>query len=98
MGGTGAPVPMRKREMHYLVAGRQSERNQWLEELENDEGWEEVHRIPSPQNPFQKKTRVEITRQQKGDIVYLLCRSAGREEKDRAIREREEAKLIADVQ
>src|SRR5207253_7941054 len=72
---------IRKRKFHYLVAGRQSERNQWLEELENDEGWEEVHRTPSPRNPFQKKTRVEIKRQQKGDIVYLLCRSEGREDR-----------------
>ncbi|HEX2715655.1 MAG TPA: IS1634 family transposase, partial [Candidatus Acidoferrales bacterium] len=88
---------IRKRKLHYLVAGRQSERNQWLEELENDEGWEQVHRTPSPRNLFQKKTRVEIKRQQKGDIVYLLCRSEGREEKDRAIREKQEAKLIADL-
>jgi len=88
---------LRKRKLHYLVAGRQSERNQWLEELENDEGWKEVHRTPSPRNPFQKKTRVEIKRQQKGDIVYLLCRSEGREEKDRAIREKQETKLIADL-
>ena len=88
---------IRKRKLHYLVAGRQSERNQWLEELENDKGWEQVHRTPSPRNPFQKKTRVEIKRQQKGDIVYLLCRSEGREEKDRAIREKQETKLIADL-
>jgi transposase len=88
---------IRKRKLHYLVAGRQSERNQWLEELENDDGWEQVHRIPSPRNPFQKKTRVEIKRQQKGDIVYLLCRSEGREEKDRAIREKQETRLIADL-
>jgi len=82
---------------HYLVAGRQSERNAWLAEFEQEEGWEEVIRTPSPRNPFQKKTRVEIKRQQKGDIVYLLCRSEGREEKDRAIREKQEAKLIADL-
>jgi transposase len=88
---------IRKRKLHYLVAGRQSERNPWLEELENDDGWEQVHRTPSPRNPFQKKTRVEIKRQQKGDIVYLLCRSEGREEKDRAIREKQETKLIADL-
>src|SRR5437588_5779180 len=88
---------IRKRQLHYLVAGRQSERNQWLEELENDDGWEQVHRTPSPRNPFQKKTRVEIKRQQKGDIVYLLCRSEGREEKDRAIREKQETKLIVDL-
>lgn len=82
---------------HYLVAGRQSERNAWLAEFEQEEGWEEAMRTPSPRNPFQKKTRVEIKRQQKGDIVYLLCRSEGREEKDRAIREKQEAKLIADL-
>jgi transposase len=82
---------------HYLVAGRQSERNAWLAEFEQEEGWEEAIRTPSPRNPFQKKTRVEIKRQQKGDIVYLLCRSEGREEKDRAIREKQEAKLIADL-
>jgi len=82
---------------HYLVAGRQSERNAWLAEFEQEEGWEEVIRTPSPRNPFQKKTRVEIKRQQKGDIVYLLCLSEGREEKDRAIREKQEAKLIADL-
>ena len=63
----------------------------------SDEGWEEVMRTPSPQNPFQKKTRVQIKRQAKDDLVYLLCRSEGREEKDRAIRETQEAKLVADL-
>src|SRR2546429_4966575 len=60
---------IRKRQLHYLVAGRQSERNQWLEELENDDGWEQVHRQPSPRNPVQKKTRVQIKRKQKTAIV-----------------------------
>ena len=88
---------IRKRGLHYLVGGLQSERNQWLDELENDDGWEQVLRTPSPRNPFQKKTRVEIKRQQKGDVVYILCRSDGREEKDRAIRETHEAKLLRDL-
>jgi transposase len=88
---------IRKRGLHYIVAGLQAERNQWLDELENDEGWEEIHRTPSPLNPFQKKTRVEIKRQQKGDVIYILCRSQGREEKDRAIREKQEARLIVDL-
>ena len=35
-------------------------------------------------------------RQQKDGVVYILCRSEGREDKDRAIREAQEAKLIAD--
>ena len=88
---------IRKRGQHYLVAGLQGERNPWLAELESEEGWEEIVRTPSPRNPFQKKTRVQIKRQQKGDVVYILCRSEGREEKDRAIRGKQEAKLLADL-
>ena len=88
---------IRDRGLHYLVAGRQAERNQWFDELENDNGWEEVRREPSPRNPFQKKSRVEIKRQQKGEVVYILCRSEGREEKDRAIREKQEARLLVDL-
>src|SRR5438034_4854480 len=88
---------IQKRGLHYLVAGLQPERNQWLDELENDDGWEQVHRTPSPRNPFQKKTRVEIKRRQNGNVVYILCRSEGREEKDRAIRQTQEAKLLADL-
>ncbi len=88
---------IRGRGHHYIVAGRQPERNQWLEELEREEDWEEVVRIPSPRNPFQKKSRVEVKRRQKGDEVYILCRSEGRRDKDRAIREAHEQKLIGDL-
>ena len=66
---------IRRRGYHYIVAGRQPERNEWLDELESDEGWEEVIRTPSPRNPFQKKTKVEIKRQRKGDEMFILCRS-----------------------
>ena len=89
---------IRRRGLHYLVAGRQPERNQWLDELESDEGWEEVMRTPSPRNPFQKKSRVEIKRQEKDGHVYILCRSEGREEKDRAIREKQEQRLVRDLE
>lgn len=88
---------IRGRGHHYIVAGRQPERNQWLEELEREEDWEEVVRLPSPRNPFQKKSRVEVKRRQKGDEVYILCRSEGRRDKDRAIREAHEQKLIGDL-
>jgi transposase len=88
---------IQERGLHYLVAGLQAERNQWLDDLEDDNGWEDVVRVPSPRNPFQKKSRVQIKRQQKGDVVYILCRSEGREEKDRAIRETQEAKLLQDL-
>jgi transposase len=88
---------IQKRGWHYLVAARQTERHPWLEELESDEGWEEVLRTPSPRNPYQKKSRVQIKRQAKGEVIYLLCRSEGRQEKDRAIRETQETKLLADL-
>lgn len=88
---------IRKRGLHYLVAGRQPERNEWLEELESEDGWEELVRRPSPRNPYQHKTRVWIKRQQKGEQVYVLCRSDGRQAKDRAIREKQETRLLADL-
>jgi transposase len=89
---------IRDHQYHYIVAGRQPERNEWLEEIEKDEGWEEVIRIPSPRNPFQKKTKVEIKRERKGDEVIILCRSEGRQQKDRAIREKQEGRLLRDLE
>ena len=89
---------IRAHGLHYLVAGRQSERNEWLDDFEKEADWEEVIRVPSPRNPLQKKGRVEIKRRQKGDEVYILCLSEGREEKDRAIREKQQERLIKDLE
>ena len=83
---------------HYLVASRQSERNAWLGEFEQGDGWEEVVRTPSPRNPDQEKSQVRIKRCQRGNEVYILCLSEGREEKDRAIRETHEQRLRKDLQ
>ena len=88
---------IRGRGLHYVVAARQAERNEWLDDLEDDHDWEEVVRTPSPQNPFQKKSHVEVKRRTKGDKVYILCRSHGRKEKDRAIREKHAQKLLQDL-
>jgi transposase len=89
---------IRAHGLHYLVAGRQSERNEWLDDFEEEADWEEVIRKPSVRNPLQKKPRVEIKRRQKGSEVYILCLSEGREEKDRAIREKQEERLIKDLE
>jgi len=89
---------IRAHGLHYLVAGRQSERNEWLDDFEKEADWEEVIRMPSPCNPFQKKSRVRIKRRQKGSEVYILCLSEGREEKDRAIRVKQEERLIKDLE
>ncbi|MBE3118800.1 MAG: IS1634 family transposase [Candidatus Atribacteria bacterium] len=89
---------IRAHGLHYIVAGRQSERNEWLDDFEKEADWEDVIRMPSPRNPFQKKSRVRIKRRQKGSEVYILCLSEGREEKDRAIRVKQEERLIKDLE
>jgi transposase len=89
---------IRGRGHHYIVAGRQPERNEWLDDIENEEEWEEVIRIPSPHNPFQKKSPVQVKRRTKQGEVYILCISEGREEKDRAIRVKHEERLIHDLE
>ena len=89
---------IRAHGLHYLVAGRQSERNGWLDDFEEEAGWEEVIRVPSARNPFQKKSRVEIKRRQRGNEVTILCLSEGREQKDRAIREKQQERLIKDLE
>ena len=89
---------IRDRGYHYLVAGRQPERNAWLAEFESDNAWEEVIRTPSPRNPDQQKSRVWIKRRQKENEVYILCVSEGRQAKDRAIRETHEQRLKKDLE
>lgn len=89
---------IRKHGHHYLVACRQAERNPWLEEFEDVDGWEEIKRKPSPRNPFQKKSRVWIKRAEDEDHLYVLCLSEGRQAKDRAIREKHEKRLLIDLE
>jgi transposase len=89
---------IRARGLHYLVAGRQPERNAWLEEFEDQSGLEEVVRVPSPRNPAQEKSRVVVKRKERDGEVYVLCLSEGREEKDRAIREKHEERLRKDLE
>ena len=83
---------------HYLVASRQAERTAHLDAFEDDTGWADVIREPSPRNPGQKKSRVEIKRQVVGGEIHLLCRSEGRTAKDRAIREKHEQRFLGDLQ
>jgi len=88
---------IRARGLHYLVATRQSERNAWLEEFDNIDSFAEVLREPSPANPGQRKSRVRVCRHEADGVIYVLCLSDGRTEKDRAIREKQEARLLADL-
>jgi transposase len=97
MAGAANRDDIRQRRLHYLVALRQSERDAYLEEFEALEGFQEVPREVSPNNPHQKKPRVLVKALRAGETLRVLCISEGREKKDRAIREKQETRLLADV-
>src|SRR6266704_2247363 len=88
---------IRARGHHYLVAARYPERGDHHEAFADATDWTEVIRVPSPRNPGQKKTRVFIKRQTVGAEVHILSRSAARIDKDRAIRDTHEQRLLADL-
>lgn len=89
---------IRDRKLHYIVASRQGERDEWLSEFEELEGFEEIYRSPSPLNPFQKKSGVLIKKIRQGEMTYVLCVSEGRTEKDKAIRQKQEQKFLCDTE
>jgi transposase len=88
---------IRARDHHYIVAGRPPERHEHQDAFEDDTGWTEILRTPSPRNPGQKKTRVFSKRAVSGGEVHILCRSDGRREKDRAIRSTHEQRFLRDL-
>ena len=88
---------IRARGHHYLVAARYPERGAHQAAFAAAADWTEVVRVPSPRNPGQKKTRVVVKRQRVGDEVHILCRSEARIDKDRAIRDKHEQRLLADL-
>src|SRR6266851_5525153 len=81
---------IKQRKLHYVVASRQPERDRWLGDFEDTEGFTAVLRQPSPLNPGQKKTMIEVKTRRDGDQTYVLCRSEQRIPKDRAIRTKQE--------
>ncbi len=71
------------RGCHYVVAARQSERLQWEQDFSGGD-WREV-RPETP--PGSGKTSVRFQVREDGDEMHLLCKSEGRQQKDRALRE-----------
>jgi transposase len=88
---------IREHGHHYVVACRQSERQAWFDQMEDEHGWQELIRQPSPRNPGQKKSRVWIKRAETAEHLFVLCRSEGRQAKDQAIRLKQEKRLLADL-
>jgi len=89
---------IKARKLHYLVASRQPERTQWLADFTDPKGFTQVLRQPSPCNPAQKKTRIEVKIHRHEDETHVLCRSEPRIDKDRAIRAKQESRLLADLE
>ncbi len=89
---------LESRELHYIIASRQSERNRWLATFTDEVGFTEVIRQPSPANPHQRKSRVDVQFVRGKDCNHVLCRSEQRIAKDKAIREKHEQRLLADLE
>jgi transposase len=86
------------RKLRYLVAEPYGARSDWVEEFENDEDFIEVKRQTSPTNPFQRKSTIQVKMRKTGEEVHVLCLSSERKEKDRAIRQAHEKKLLVDLE
>ena len=89
---------IKARKLHYLVASRQPERTRWLADFADPAGFTEVLRQPSPRNPAQKKTRIEVKIRRDAEVTHVLCRSAQRIDKDCAIRAKQEDRLLTDLE
>src|SRR5207253_8423053 len=85
------------RKLNYVVASRQPERDRWLADFEDTDGFTPVLRQPSPLNPAQKKSAIEVKTKTADEQTYVLCRSEQRIAKDRAIRAKHEERLRADI-
>jgi transposase len=89
---------IRDRKLHYVVAARQPERDSWLDDFEEEDGFEVMSRAPSPRNRSQKKSLVRVKAIAHGEETVVLCTSEGRTAKDRAIRAKQEGRLLADLE
>ena len=85
---------------HWLVAAPQPERVCYFDQYEEQAGWQEIVREPSPRNEGQHKVRVLVKPAQSSDgsQSIALCWSEGRTQKDRAIRQKQEVRFLADIE
>jgi transposase len=98
MAGKENVEQIRARGLHYLVAEPYAERKEWGAEFQDSAEFAAVEREPSPRNPFQKKSTIQVKMRRVGAETHVLCLSSERKEKDRAIRELHEKRLLADLE
>ena len=65
-------------ERKYVIGTPKSELRKWEKDLLDREGWEQIR----------EDEEVNLCKGPDGEETFILCRSDGRKEKDRAIRER----------
>ena len=65
-------------ERKYVIGTPKSELRKWEQELVDRRGWKQIR----------EDVEVKLCHGPEGEETFILCRSAGRKEKDRAIRER----------
>lgn len=86
MSGEENLAELKRRNLHYIVASRQEERYQLWDAFEDQQGFIEVYHQGA-----------KVKKLENGGIVYVLCESSARKEKDRAIRQRQENNLLKDI-
>src|SRR6266536_1810175 len=89
---------IRARKMHYLVAEPYAERTDWSQEFADLSGFVTVEREPSPRNPGQQKSTIQVKMRRVEKETHVLCVSSERKQKDRAIRELHEKRLLVDLE
>jgi transposase len=98
MAGKGNVAQICGRGLHYLVAEPYAERKDWVAEFQDSGEFAAVVREPSPRNPFQKKSTIQVKMRRVDGETHVLCLSSERKEKDRAIRELHEQRLLTDLE
>jgi len=98
MAGAKNLEQIRAHGVHYLVAAKYTEREEWTDQFQDCGEFEAVEREPSPRNPSQKKSTIQVKMLRVGSETHVLCISSERKDKDRAIRELHEKRLLADLE
>jgi len=88
---------IRARGLHYLVASRQHERDLWLGEFEDYQGFQEIAPTGRAVRTRRKQPLVRVKMKKTDQGTLVLCMSERRKEKDRAIREKQEGRLLDDL-
>jgi transposase len=98
MAGRENLEQIRARGLHYLVAEPYATRKDWVDEFQALNDFIALERDSSPRNPYQKKSTIQVKMRRVEGETHVLCVSSERKEKDRAIRELHEKRLLADLE